>query len=432
MQVNPLAAAPSGPAAAAGALLWPTLLNLTTLSPQAEALRAQREEDDERRSEGAAGLAAGPGGPPGTVHAATEAMLQAERRVAPGSRAARREADEVWQRRQTQRQEAFRRTLRDASAWERQAARAPEGRPARAAAEPTPGGTEESPPRDAANRSRGRGESVRGPASSATGRASAPGPAAPHAAGTPEAPPTHGPRRTVEAPPGQAAPQTPAPVGSAVAPGAVRGAVPAVGTTPASAAPASAAGARSTVASVTAPATQSGPAAKPSVRRHRAAPTTETGKPDANVRRILRVIHSQIGRDRARATLRLDPPELGTVRLRMDLRKEALTLRIETQTPLAHRLLTEHVESLRQGLEAAGLRLEHVEIRPPAANPNAGHPDPTAHDAGGRAGQERPADPETEHPAHQGTDARAGEPHEPPARSTQVEPAAESLVNILA
>jgi len=159
--------------------------------------------------------------------------------------------------------------------------------------------------------------------------------------------------------------------------------------------------------------------------------SADTGKADANIERILRFVRTQLGPDRTRATLRLDPPELGNVRLRMDLHKDVLLLRIDTQTPLAHRLLSEQIESLRDRLEAAGIQLERVEIRPPTAT-EAPSPDMPPEPDARQAGRDGSADADAEHPPDQGTESMPVEPAERSAHETIPEPVTESLVNILA
>jgi flagellar hook-length control protein FliK len=94
-------------------------------------------------------------------------------------------------------------------------------------------------------------------------------------------------------------------------------------------------------------------------------PHAESAEREAHIERIVRVIRSEVGRERSRATLRLDPPELGTIRMHMDLQKDRLLLRIDTQSEMAHRLLTEDVEALRVALAQSGIHLEKVEVRPP-------------------------------------------------------------------
>jgi len=125
--------------------------------------------------------------------------------------------------------------------------------------------------------------------------------------------------------------------------------------------------ARSPGATTTAPvvSTAGTRAATPAAMRTSSASAPEPGRNDANIERILRFIHSRIDRAHTSATLRLDPPNLGTIRIYMDLRESELSLRLDPQTELAHRLLSEGVESLRQGLSAAGIQLDRLDIRPP-------------------------------------------------------------------
>jgi len=173
----------------------------------------------------------------------------------------------------------------------------------------------------------------------------------------------------------------------------------------------------------------------------------ETADRQENVERVLRTIHSRLGRERSTVILLLDPPELGSVRLRMDLRKDTLSLRMDTQTQVAHRLLMQGLDSLRQGLESAGIHLERVEVRPPS---------PPPHGAGADLGQQadandsehdQSAETGTEHPDHKGTEAQSHEGTQPAAEAAEGKdhlcpsqgaagghrvPAAESLVNVLA
>lgn len=61
--------------------------------------------------------------------------------------------------------------------------------------------------------------------------------------------------------------------------------------------------------------------------------------------------------------MRLDPPELGKLTLRLELQGDALQLEVEAATPAARRLLSEQTDLLRHSLEAAGIRLERVDVR---------------------------------------------------------------------
>lgn len=91
----------------------------------------------------------------------------------------------------------------------------------------------------------------------------------------------------------------------------------------------------------------------------------ESADTRTNLERIVRCLRAQIEGNRARATLRLDPPALGSLRLALDLQQDALALRIEPNSVVAHELLSEHLDGLREQLERAGIRLERVEIAPP-------------------------------------------------------------------
>lgn len=83
-----------------------------------------------------------------------------------------------------------------------------------------------------------------------------------------------------------------------------------------------------------------------------------------NVQRMLRVLRGAMLRERSTTVIRLDPPELGLLRLEMDLRKNAMTLRVKAETDAARDLLRGELDLLRNGLQASGIRLEQVEIAP--------------------------------------------------------------------
>ncbi|HUU95040.1 MAG TPA: flagellar hook-length control protein FliK [Phycisphaerae bacterium] len=168
----------------------------------------------------------------------------------------------------------------------------------------------------------------------------------------------------------------------------------------------------------------------------------ETADRQENVERVLRTIHSRLGRQRSTAILLLDPPELGRVRLHMDLRNDALSLRMDTQTQVAHRLLMRELDSLRQGLESAGIHLERVEVRPPSPPPEGAGADLGQQADANDSEHDQSAETGTEHPDHKGTEARSHEGTEAAAEASMSPgqgaagghgvPAAESLVNVLA
>jgi flagellar hook-length control protein FliK len=173
-------------------------------------------------------------------------------------------------------------------------------------------------------------------------------------------------------------------------------------------------------------------AAAPAAARATASRPARTADWDANIERLVRVLRSRINGQRSRTVLRLDPPELGRLRLQMDLRGAALTLRIDASTEMAHRLLSQDVEKLRHGLEASGIQLERVEIRPPTQGMEAGEHDTSEHAETQDEAWGGSAETDAEHSQEQGTDSHLAESSEGTTRGTDPVPAAESLVNVVA
>lgn len=163
--------------------------------------------------------------------------------------------------------------------------------------------------------------------------------------------------------------------------------------------------------------------------------TLEPAEEDVNVTRLVRLVQTRLGHDRSIATMRLDPPELGTMRVRMDMNQSHLILEVETQTSVAQRLLTEQVEHLRQRLEAAGIQLERMEVRAPAAPERAAQEGQSQMQDGGGAAQQEAADRRMAWSAELGWVEDEDVPEltmAEPAATAFPEPAAESLVNVLA
>lgn len=158
----------------------------------------------------------------------------------------------------------------------------------------------------------------------------------------------------------------------------------------------------------------------------------ENAARDANIERIVRLVRSRISGERAHAVLRLDPPELGRLRLHMDLRGTALALRVDTSTEVAHRLLCEDVGKLRDGLDAAGIQLERIEIRPPTLAPEPSGNDGSQHADPHENTQGESNQTDAEHPEERGRDSYPADATEGTSREIEPEPAAESLVNVVA
>lgn len=67
--------------------------------------------------------------------------------------------------------------------------------------------------------------------------------------------------------------------------------------------------------------------------------------------------------DFSTARLRLDPPELGHVRVDVRLTPDRLELNVQTESPEAARLVQARVDELRTALEHHGIRIDHSDVR---------------------------------------------------------------------
>jgi flagellar hook-length control protein FliK len=166
--------------------------------------------------------------------------------------------------------------------------------------------------------------------------------------------------------------------------------------------------------------------------RSREAQSADRADRQLDIERIVRVVRSRINGQRSHTVMRLDPPELGSLRLQLDLRGSALWLRVEPTTELAHRLLSEDVSRLRDGLEASGVQLERIEVRPPALAPEPGEPGPRQHADTYDETSGGSAHTDAEHPQEQGRDSHLASPVEAIDREDEPAPATESLVNVVA
>lgn len=362
----------------------------------------------------------------------SDIMIQAERRMLPGSQAARQAQFEQVSARKVQQRGDFRTALNDASS---------------AKAAPRNGTGDTSQTQSAATNPKPT-ESIAGRAPSATDakqpQATSPPEsqsAAPRANATPPAAQAARAATLTIAPSAMvnAAAARSASVAQAAASAAKGASVSAARSTAASAtiANSNAASARGApVAATAGPQRATSTAAAKTTSAQPNPPSEESGKNDANTARILRLMQIQLGRGRATATLRLDPPDLGKIKLQMDLRDTQLGVRMVTETEAARRLLSEQMDTLRRGLEAAGIQLERVELR--VAESNATHVrSDVSQDADvpdgreqGAAGQEAPSDG---HGRSSGRESAFVEsPEAASGEVTELEPAAESLVNVYA
>ena len=91
-----------------------------------------------------------------------------------------------------------------------------------------------------------------------------------------------------------------------------------------------------------------------------AAPPVEIDSPRL-LARVARAIH--LARQRGgELTLRLSPPELGSLRLELRVEDGVMTARLEAETEVARSALIEHLPVLRERLAEQGIRIEHFDV----------------------------------------------------------------------
>ena len=61
-------------------------------------------------------------------------------------------------------------------------------------------------------------------------------------------------------------------------------------------------------------------------------------------------------------TLRLTPPELGTVRVHLEMQGTTVSARLHAETDAGQSLLSRQLTQLRQGLESQGLTVERLSV----------------------------------------------------------------------
>ena len=105
-----------------------------------------------------------------------------------------------------------------------------------------------------------------------------------------------------------------------------------------------------------------------------------------SVQEMARVVRSTIGGKNASMTLRLDPPELGQLRIDVRMHDQTLEVRIEADTKAGHDMLRTRLGQLRQALESQGVRLDQLDVQIRQPSPAT---DARGHDGSTFSGQEQ-------------------------------------------
>lgn len=129
------------------------------------------------------------------------------------------------------------------------------------------------------------------------------------------------------------------------------------------------------------------------------APTSQE-QPEDLIAQFQRGLAAVLRQQGGSLTLRLEPQSLGELRVRMDLAAGKVEATLEASTNEARRLLDESLGSLRSALEAQGLEIHRLDVRPLETSSEA-HGGGGLDDAGGGA-ERRQGDPGAERPGSHG------------------------------
>jgi flagellar hook-length control protein FliK len=101
-------------------------------------------------------------------------------------------------------------------------------------------------------------------------------------------------------------------------------------------------------------------------------PLTQDTDASSNLDRVVQVVRSNLGQRQSQITVRLDPPDLGKMKVDIKLVDNNLNLSIITETPEAAKTLSARMDTLRQNLEQSGISLAKVEVVTQTNNSQAG------------------------------------------------------------
>lgn len=89
----------------------------------------------------------------------------------------------------------------------------------------------------------------------------------------------------------------------------------------------------------------------------------EADNASLNNARLTRGLASAVNQRGGAVTLRLTPPDMGTVRIQMQLTGSVLSASMHTETASAHQMLTQQLGQLRASLETQGLTVERLHVQ---------------------------------------------------------------------
>jgi flagellar hook-length control protein FliK len=95
------------------------------------------------------------------------------------------------------------------------------------------------------------------------------------------------------------------------------------------------------------------------------APTLSPPAPESDpaTSRLIRSLHTMLSHRGGAMTMRLDPPELGSVRIQMIIINGAVSAMFEADTDRGQSLLRQNLASLRTSLEQQGLHVDRLHVQ---------------------------------------------------------------------
>jgi hypothetical protein len=87
------------------------------------------------------------------------------------------------------------------------------------------------------------------------------------------------------------------------------------------------------------------------------------GEASRNIGRVVRGLSAMVNQRGGMLTMRLQPPDLGQLRVQMTIARGVVTAQFHTTTPDAQALLTRSMASLRSALESHGLTVERLSVQ---------------------------------------------------------------------
>jgi len=89
---------------------------------------------------------------------------------------------------------------------------------------------------------------------------------------------------------------------------------------------------------------------------------------DRLVEHVVRVARASAGRGQWQVQIRLHPPELGRIRLDVNVRQDVLNMRIVVETGEARELISARVGQLREALQQHGITVDRIDVEPRRAS----------------------------------------------------------------